>query len=323
MATNTIKELKGVSAWRYVLMAMLMAVLASCGETAKLPISASTGPQPTLPQPNRTLRASLHVVHAQGWPADVKPIAGKGLQVNAFAIGLSHPRWLYALPNGDALMAETNAPAKPEDGKGVKGWLMGLFMSRAGAGGPSANHITMLRDAHDQDVAAEKSVLLQGLNSPFGMVLVGSHLCVADFDAVLQFPYTTGVTHGHTPGVKVVDLPAGPINHHGTKNIIASADGKKLCVTVGPNSNVGERGAAEEAGRALIWNAAIRSGHKVIFVPFVEGRPQGRPLDALTGFLSEEGHAYGRPVGVALDKQGALLIADDVGNVVWRISAAP
>ena len=446
MAIKMITSLNGMSAWRGVLMLMLSATLASCGETAQLPISASTGSQPTLPQPNHTLIPTVHIAPAQGWPSGIKPTAAAGLQVAAFASGLSHPRWLYVLPNGDVLVAETNAPDKPEDGQGIKGWVMGLVMKRAGAGVPSANRITLLRDTHEQGVAAERSVLLQGLNSPFGMVLVGSDLYVADSDAVLRFPYTPGETSIKAPGVKIIDLPAGPINHHWTKNIIASADGQKLYVTVGSNSNVGERGMAVEAGRAAIWEVDIRtgshriyasglrnpnglawvpqtgalwaavnerdelgsdlvpdymtsvrdggfygwpysyygshvdervsprrpdlvakavvpdyalgahtaslglafadgaslpapysqgmfvgqhgswnrrphSGYKVIFVPFDAGHPRGDPLDVLTGFLSEDGHAYGRPVGVVLDKRGALLVADDVGNVVWRVSA--
>ena len=369
------------------------------------------------------------------------------MRVAAFAGKLDHPRWLYVLPNGDVLVAETNAPPKPDDAKGIKGWIMGLVMKRAGAGVPSANRITLLRDTHGDGVADLRSVLLQGLNSPFGMALVGNDLYVADSDAVLRFPYTAGDTRIAAPGTKLLDLPAGPINHHWTKNLIASADGTRLYVSVGSNSNVAERGMEVEAARAAIWEVDIKSGahrvfasglrnpvgmawephsgalwtavnerdelgsdlvpdymtsvrdggfygwpysyygrhidervvpqrpdlvaraivpdyalgphtaslglassagnalpaafadgmfvgqhgswnrrphsgYKVIFVPFAGGTPSGPPTDVLTGFLSEDGNALGRPVGVALDKRGALLVADDVGNLIWRVTSA-
>lgn len=420
--------------------------LAACGGVATLPISAGTGPQPTLPPPQQTLIPTVHIAPAMGWPPGVAPLAAPGTRVSAFASGLDHPRWLYVLPNGDVLVAETNAPPKPDDAKGIKGWVMGLVMKRAGATVPSANRITLLRDIDGDGVADLHSVLLEGLNSPFGMALVENMLYVADTDAVLRFPYATGDTRITAPGTRLVDLPAGPINHHWTKNLIASQDGARLYVTVGSNSNVAERGMAVEVQRAAIWEVDIksgahrifasglrnpngltwephsgalwtvvnerdelgsdlvpdyltsvrdggfygwpysyygqhvdmrvkpqrpelvaqaiapdyalgshtaplglassigttlpakfangmfigqhgswnrrpRSGYKVIFVPFEGGKPSGTPVDVLTGFVSEEGNAYGRPVGVALDKRGALLVADDVGNVVWRVSA--
>ncbi len=442
--------------------------LAACGDMARLDVAAGTGPRPSLPAPAPTLIPTVNIAPAIGWPPGVRPLPAKGTQVWPFAAGLDHPRWLYVLPNGDVLVAETNAPPKPEDGGGLRGWLMGKVMQRAGAATPSANRITLLRDTDGDGKADERSVLLQGLNSPFGMALLGDMLYVATSDAVLRFPYTRGQTRITAPGMKVLDLPAGPINHHWTKNLLASADGSKLYVTVGSNSNVGERGMAVEAGRAAIWeldlasgahrlfasglrnpngmawvsahtahaahtagatNAASggsghsatlwtvvnerdeigsdlvpdyltsvrdgafygwpysyygqhvdvrvqppepalvaralspdyalgphtaplglaaaggntlpkrfaegmfigqhgswnrrpHSGYKVIFVPFAGGQPQGQPLEVLGGFLSAEGKAYGRPVGVVLDASGALLVADDVGNVIWRVSAA-
>ena len=427
------------------LIVVLALALAACGEMATLPISAGIGPQPTLPLPQQTLIPTVNIAPAKGWPTGVMPHAAPGMRVTAFARSLDHPRWLYVLPNGDVLVAETNAPPKPDDAKGIKGWVMGLVMKRAGAGVPSANRITLLRDSNGDGVADLRSVLLEGLNSPFGMALVGNDLYVADSDAVLRFPYVAGGTRITAPGVKVVELPAGSINHHWTKNLIASPDGTRLYVTVGSNSNVAERGMAVEAERAAIWEVEIKSGahrifasglrnpnglawephsgalwtvvnerdelgsdlvpdymtsvrdggfygwpysyygqhidervmpqrpelvaraiapdyalgshtaplgltssagttlpapyangmfigqhgswnrrphsgYKVIFVPFESGKPAGVPVDVLTGFLSEEGNAYGRPVGVVLDKQGALLVADDVGNVVWRVT---
>ena len=421
--------------------------LAACGEMATLPVSAGSGLHPTLPSPVQTVIPTVNIASPIGWPVGVKPIAAQGTRVAAFAGGLNHPRWLYVLPNGDVLVAETNAPPKPDDAKGFKGWVTGLMTKRAGAGVTSANRITLLRDSNGDGLAAFRSVLLEGLNSPFGIVLVGNDLYVADSDAVLRFPYVAGDTQITVPGNMVVALPAGPINHHWTKNLIASPDGSKLYVTVGSNSNVAERGMDVEAERAAIWEVEIKSGahrvfasglrnpnglawekqsgtlwtvvnerdelgsdlvpdyltsvrdggfygwpysyfgqhvddrvspqrpdlvavaivpdyalgphtaslglapssgttlpsrfangmfigqhgswnrspssgYKVVFVPFVGGKPNGDlPVDILTGFLDEQGRAYGRPVGVALDKRGALLVADDVGNVVWRVTA--
>jgi glucose/arabinose dehydrogenase len=428
------------------LIGAVVLALTACGEIATLPVSAGTGAQPVLPAPRPTLIPTVNIAPATGWPSGAVPQAAPGTRVAAFASGLDHPRWLYVLPNGDVLVAETNAPPKAEDANGIKAWLTGLVMKRAGAAVPSANRITLLRDSDGNGVADLRTVLLEGLNSPFGMALVGNNLFVANSDAVLRFPYTAGDTRITASGVKVVDLPAGPINHHWTKNLIASADGKKLFVTVGSNSNAAERGMAVEAERAAIWEVDIQSGahrifasglrnpvglawepdsgalwtavnerdelgsdlvpdymtsvrdggfygwpysyygqhldervkpqqpalvataiapdyalgphtaslglassigtslparfahgmfigqhgswnrrphsgYRVIFVPFEGGKPVGAPVDVLSGFLSEQGKAFGRPVGVVLDKQGALLVADDVGNVVWRVTS--
>ena len=425
----------------------VMCLLAGCGESALLPIAAGTGPHPTLPPPRTTFIPTVNIAPALGWPPGAMPQPAAGTQVAAFASGLAHPRWLHVLPNGDVLVAESDAPAKPKAGQGFKAWITGLVMNRAGAGVPSADRITLLRDTDGDGVADVRTVLLQGLHSPFGMALVGNDLFVANADAVLRFPYAKGDTKINVPGVLVAALPGGPINHHWTKNLIASADGSKLYVTVGSNSNVAESGMAVETERAAIWEVDIKtgahrifasglrnanglawepaskalwtvvnerdelgsdlvpdymtavqeggfygwpyswygphvdervqpqrpdlvaraivpdyalgphtaslglassvgttlpstfgngmfigqhgswnrrphSGYKVIFVPFADGRPAGDPVDVLTGFLSAKGEAWGRPVGVALDQRGALLVADDVGNIVWRVSAS-
>jgi len=424
----------------------LAVALSACGEMAKYPEQAGFGPSPTIPPPNITLLPTVHIAPATGWPDGTLPTPAVDLQVNAFARDLDHPRWLYVLPNGDVLVAETNAPPKPDDSRGIKGWAMRTVMKRAGAGTPSANRIVLLRDTNHDGVADLRTVLLEGRNSPFGMTLVGNDLYVADTDALLRFPYRSGDTQITAPGVKVRDLPAGPINHHWTKNVIASPDGVHLYVTVGSNSNVAENGIEQEAGRAAIWQVDVatgaarpfatglrnpnglafepvsqrlwttvnerdelgsdlvpdymtsvedgafygwpysyygqhvdtrvqpprpdlvaqaiapdyalgahtaslgltfytagqlpkrfqggafvgqhgswnrqpRSGYKVIYVPFSNGRPAGAPLDVLTGFVDEAGRARGRPVGVAVDQTGGLLVADDVGNVIWRVSA--
>jgi glucose/arabinose dehydrogenase len=166
----------------------LATLIAACGDRATLPVSAGTGPQPALPAPQRSVVPTVNIAPATGWPEGATPQPAAGLRVAAYASGLEHPRWLYVLPNGDVLVAESNAPPRPEDAKGVKGWVMGLVMRRAGAGAPSANRITLLRDSDGDGVADLKSVLLEGLNSPFGMALVGGNLFVANSDAVLRFP---------------------------------------------------------------------------------------------------------------------------------------
>ncbi|MFJ4293808.1 PQQ-dependent sugar dehydrogenase [Cupriavidus sp. NPDC089707] len=429
------------------LLAGAAAALGACGESAKLPSEAGFGPTPQLPPPNQTAIPTVKIAPAVGWAEGQRPVPAEGMAVTAFADKLDHPRWVYVLPNGDVLVAESNAPPKPDDGKGIKGWIMKKMMQRAGAGTPSANRITLLRDSNGDGVADQRSIFLKDINSPFGMVLVGNEFYVAATDAVLRFPYQPGQMQIAAAPQKVVDLPGGPLNHHWTKNIIASRDGSKLYVTVGSNSNVAEHGMDKEAGRAAIWEVDPRNGshrifasglrnpngmawepvtgalwtavnerdeigsdlvpdyitsvrdggfygwpysyfgqhvdervkppapdlvaraivpdyavgahtaalglaaatgnslparfsegmfvgqhgswnrrplagYKVIFVPFSKGRPNGAPFDVLTGFVDGEGNARGRPVGVAIDKRGGLLVADDVGNVIWRVSGA-
>ncbi|MBM7062067.1 sorbosone dehydrogenase family protein [Pseudomonas sp. UL073] len=428
---------------RLLPLTLLAASLAAHGESATLSVMDGTGPNPKLPEPNKTLLPTVNIAKAVGWAEGAAPVAAPGTQVNALAKGLDHPRWLYVLPNGDVLVAESNAPAR--ETSGVKDWVTGKIMAKAGAAVPSANRITLLRDADHDGVAETRSTFLKDLHSPFGMTLVGNELYVANADALVRFPYKDGDTEISAAASKVVDLPAG-LNHHWTKNVIASKDGSKLYVTVGSNSNVGENGMDIEEGRAAIWeidrasgthrifasglrnpnglgwepstgvlwtavnerdeigsdlvpdyitsvrdggfygwpysyfgqhvdervqpqkpelvakalvpdyalgphtaslgiafaegtrlpaqfqqglfvgqhgswNRDPHSGYKVIFVPFVNGQPHGQPVDVLSGFLNAEDEAQGRPVGVVIDKQGALLVADDVGNVIWRVKA--
>ncbi len=419
-------------------------IASACGATSRAPIVAGFGPTPDLPRPDTSLIPVVNVVDAKGWASGQTPVAARGATVNAFATGLDHPRWLYVLPNGDVLVAETNAPPRPDDGKGLKGWFFKRYQKKAGGAVPSANRITLLRDADGDGVAETRSVLLQNLHSPFGMALVGSTLYIANTDAIVSVPYVEGETTIAAAPAMVSPLPGGTLNHHWTKSLIASPDGTKLYAGVGSNSNVAENGMEAESERAALleidlktgahrvfasglrnpvglawvpesgalwaavnerdelgndlvpdymtsvrdggfygwpysyygthadqrvkpqradliskaivpdyalgahtaslglayssgdaqlapfgtgmfvgqhgsWNRKPRSGYKVIFVPFANGRPNGMPVDVLTGFITDDGDAMGRPVGVALDKRGGLLVADDVGNTVWRV----
>ena len=165
---------------QHAVVIVLTAGLAACGESSTLQVSDGTGPSPKLPEPNKTLIPTVNIAPAIGWPDNAAPVAAQGLHVAAFAQNLDHPRWLYVLPNGDVLVAETNAPPKPDDSKGIRGWVMKKVMGKAGAGVPSPNRITLLRDADHDGVAETRTVFLQNLNSPFGMTLVGNDLYVAE-----------------------------------------------------------------------------------------------------------------------------------------------
>ncbi|MDP3608243.1 MAG: sorbosone dehydrogenase family protein [Methylophilus sp.] len=429
----------------YLALSLTTLVLSACGDSATLSVAEGTGPTPVLPSPNKTLLPTVHIATAVGWYREAKPIVADGLQVNAYAENLKHPRWLYELPNGDVLVAETNAPPKPDSEKGIRQWIVGKVMAQAGAAVPSANRISLLQDNDKDGVAEVHKVFLEGLHSPFGMVLVGNHFYVANADSVVRYDYADGQTEITSAATKVLDLPGGPINHHWTKNIIANGDGSKLYITVGSNSNVAERGMENEVGRAAIWEFDIAtgqhrifasglrnpngltwepttnalwtvvnerdeigsdlvpdyltsvkdggfygwpysyygqhidervtpqnaelvasalvpdyalgphtaslgltwsegntlsdnfkngmfigqhgswnrkpfSGYKVIFVPFNYGKPAGKPIDVLTGFVNDKNEAQGRPVGVVVGKDGSLLVADDVGNKIWRVT---
>ncbi|MBA2237219.1 MAG: sorbosone dehydrogenase family protein [Lysobacter sp.] len=424
----------------------LLALAAGCGDTARLTVRQGMGPAPALPEPQKSLLPTVNVAPAKGWPEGAAPTPAAGLAVNALARGLDHPRWLYVLPNGDVLVAETNAPQTEKSGiEGLKGVAMKAVMKLAGAAAPSADRITLLRDSDRDGVAETRSVFLSGLHSPFGMALVGDTFYVANADAVVAFPYESGAAAIQAEGRKLADLPGGPRNHHWTKSLVANADGSKLYVGVGSNSNVAEHGMEEERNRAAVleidtasgdtrlfasgtrnpvgmdwqpqtgalwvavnerdelgsdvppdymtrirdgdfygwpysyygrvdervqpqrpdlvakalqpdyalgphtaslglafydgqllprfrggalvgqhgsWNRRPVSGYKVIFVPFQGGLPVGLPEDVLTGFLDGDGNARGRPVGVAVARDGAVLVADDVGNAVWRVTSA-
>ncbi len=424
---------------------LILMALGACAGPARLPLEGGIGARPQLPPPENALIPAIDVAKATGWPAGLTPTAAPGLKVNAFASGLDHPRWLYTLPNGDVLVAETNGPGTDPGPPGIKGIFFKKFKKKAGSSVPSANRITLLRDSDGDGVAEFRSTLLSGLRSPFGMALVGNELFVANADSLVAVPFTPGQTHVTATPRTVAALPAGR-NHHWTKSLVASADGGSLYVGVGSNSNVGENGMAMEQGRAAIWQvdprtgamrqfagglrnpvglgfnpwsgnlwAAVNerdeigsdlvpdyitsvregafygwpysyygqhvdvrvkpprpdlvaraiapdfamgphvavlgltfspgqklgpafergafvgehgswnrkppSGYKVVFVPFSGAQPSGMPVDVLSGFISR-GKAWGRPVGVQIARDGSLLVADDVGNTVWRVTAA-
>jgi glucose/arabinose dehydrogenase len=203
---------------------LVAALVVVSDRVSKIPEEATTGPQPVIPKPSKRFIPTISIADAKGWPLGAKPIPASGLTVNAYASGLDHPRWLYVLPNGDVLVAETNAPPRPEAGGGIKGWIFKMALGRAGAATTSANRITLLRDADGDGIAETRTTFLRGLNSPFGMALIGSNLYVANTDAILRFTYTDGATQITASGIKSADLPAGPLNHHWTKSLIASPD---------------------------------------------------------------------------------------------------
>src|SRR5215218_2513911 len=249
----------------YAALVLVALALTGCGDTSRLAGNADMGVQPTLAEPQQSLIPTIKIAPAKGWADGAGPTPAAGLAVNAYAAGLDHPRWLYVLPNGDVLVAETNAPPKPEDGKGIKGKVMKHVMKNAGAAVPSANRITLLRDADGDGVAETRSVFLESLNSPFGMTLADGTLYIANTDAIMAFPYKDGDTKITAPGRKVADLPGGTINHHWTKDVIASPDGSKLYATVGSNSNVAEHGMEVEEKRADVLEVDSATGATRVF----------------------------------------------------------
>jgi len=246
-------------------MALAALTVVSCGAPARLPVSAEMGPHPVIPPPKESLIPVMKVFKAVGCPGDEAPIAAVDLTVRAFARGLDHPRWRYVLPNGDVLVAETNAPKRPDDARGIKGFFFRYFQRLAGGGPPSRNRLILLRDSDGDGIAETISVFVSNLHSPFGMTLVGNDLYVANTDGIVRFPYTPGATNIVATPAKVVDLPAGRINHHWTKNVIASADGSKLYASVGSNSNAAENGILHEEGRAAIWEIDRATGRHRVF----------------------------------------------------------
>jgi glucose/arabinose dehydrogenase len=433
--------------WTCVTVSMVVLV-AGCTAPGSSDPLVGFGPSPPMPTAHTSLIPQVGVPDVVGWPAGAAPKAPAGFTVSRFAEGLDHPRWLLALPNGDVLVAEAAAPPSQGDATnpGIRGWIQKMLMERVKSAVPSPDRIILLRDADGDGVAETRTVFAQGLKSPFGMTLVGDTLYVANTDGVVSFPYRSGQTAVEGTGTKVFDLPGPPINHHWTKNVVASPDGRRLYATVGSNSNAGDNGMAAEQGRASVWVYDIASGqariyasglrnpngldfepttgamwtavnerdeigpdvppdyltsltdggfygwpysywgqhvdtrvspprpdlvsqaitpdyglgphtaslgltfyradafpapyrggafvgqhgswnrqplngYRVVFIPFANGRPQMPAQEFLTGFLNAKNEIQGRPVGVAVDSRGALLVADDVGGVVWRVAA--
>lgn len=238
-----------------ILLALLgaLAFFLTRPDTAKVPIEQVTGPQPNITPPRTQNFPNIRVAKVVGWRQGEAPTPAAGLTVNAFAAGLDHPRWLYRLPNGDILVAETNSPPRPIEG--IADRVMGWLMKRAGAGVPSANRITLLRDADGDGRAELKTPFLTGLESPFGMVLVGNRLFIGNHNAVVSVPYATGQTRITAKPARLVSLPGG--GNHWTKNLVASADGRFLYIAIGSTSNIGERGMEREDKRAAIWEVPI------------------------------------------------------------------
>jgi hypothetical protein len=429
---------------RGALLAAVALSLAACDKGNPDVQAAQHGSNPELPAIKNYLMPPMKVSPAGNWKDGKTPVVPATLKISALATDLMHPRFVYTLPNGDILIVESNGPHsekfRPKD------YIMGPIKAYGGSAAKGGNRITLVRPGADGK-PAQRTIFLDHLHSPFGVALVGNDLYVADTDALMRYPYTEGATSITAPGTKVADLPAGPIDHHWTKSLLASPDGSKLYVGVGSNSNITENGMTAEINRADIlefdratgafrifasglrnpnsmqwepqskamwvvvnerdeigpdlvpdyltsvkdggfygwpysyygqhvdprvqpprpdlvakaivpdyalgshvaslglvfsgddaampanlrngafvgehgsWDRSPPSGYKVVFVPFQNGKPAGKPIDVVTGFLAE-GHAKGRPVGLALDRTGALLIADDVGNTVWRVSAA-
>jgi glucose/arabinose dehydrogenase len=426
--------------------AVALLALAACGgPPSGGDVSRTEGPNPPLDQPHKSTVPTVNVAKGEGWPEGKTPTAAAGLKVNEFAGGLAHPRWLLVLPNGDVLVAESDSPGTDKTGGSIRGTVQKMLMKKAGASNPSANRISLLRDADGDGTAEVKTPLLTGLYSPFGMALANGELFVANADGIVAYRFTPGQTKVEGRPRHVTSLPSG-YNHHWTKSMVASPDGKFLFVGVGSNSNVGENGLEMDQGRAAIWmidartgayrifasglrnpvgiawnpwsgmlwtsvnerdelgndlvpdymtsvrdggfygwpwsyygghvdvrvkplrpdmvakaivpdyalgphtaslgltfsagerlgpryatgafvgqhgswNRKPASGYRVIFVPFAGAQPSGKPVDVLTGFRVGDS-AYGRPVGVNIAKDGSLLVADDVGGKVWRVSAA-
>jgi glucose/arabinose dehydrogenase len=435
--------------FRTLILAAAVLSLAACDDDEKTDPNSQIGPNPTLPEIHQYLFPPMHLAKVTGWKEGETPTVPQGLKIEKLAGGLQHPRNLYVLPNGDILVAESKAPypqpiKRPKDM--VMGWVEKLATS-AGDAGPS-NRISILRETPEGHGTSVDTALIEHLNSPFGMALVGDDLYIAQSGSIVRYPYKEGDTRIDAQPTTLAQIPGGPIDHHWTKSLLASRDGTLLYVGVGSNSNITENGMEAERDRAAIlevdrangrmrifasglrnpnamswepqtgamwtvvnerdeigpnlvpdyltsvkdgafygwpysyygqhvdprvkperpdlvaaaippdyalsshvaplglafakdsslpekyragafvgehgsWNRIQLNGYKVVFIPFADGKPSGKAEDVVTGFLDQDGKARGRPVGLAFDKSGALLIADDVGNTIWRVSAAP
>ncbi|MGF0540384.1 PQQ-dependent sugar dehydrogenase [Agrobacterium sp. ES01] len=440
MSRHLTNRLAGTTA---LLLASLMA--SAPAMAAAFDKQSQIGPDPVLPAPNAYLVPPMHVAHDIGWSKGEHPTVPQGFKIDAIATGLEHPRQPYVLPNGDILVVESNGPGV-EPVERPKDLIMGWVQKYAGAGAKGGNRVSILHDSNGDGTYDQKSVFLDGLHSPFGIVLVGHDLYVANTDSLMRYTYHDGDQKITGPGTKVTDLPGGPIDHHWTKSLTASPDGTKLYVGVGSNSNIMENGKGVERERAAVWEVDAKTGahriygsglrnpngltfypgtdtlwvvvnerdelgpnlvpdymtsvkdgafygwpysyygqhvdprvepqrpdlvasaippdyalsshvaplgltfdtgdsfptrykggafigehgswdrgdfngYQVAFVPFANGKPAGKAEPFVTDFLNKDSEARGRPVGVDFDKTGALIVADDLGDTVWRVSA--
>ena len=422
---------------RFVSAAAVATLLAACGGD---PDAAQYGPDPDLPERQSRLLPGMKIASPAGWEGR-GPAVPAGYAVTAIATGLKIPRQTLMLPNGDILVAEGKGgkdapPMRPKD------LLAGYFIGKGTSPVKSGDRLTLLRDADGDGTYEGRAVFAENLNAPYGLALAGGRIYVANQDALVRFDYRPGQIRASGPPVTVTPLPAA-INHHWTKALTASADGRFLYVGIGSNSNIGERGMAVEEERAMVWQVdaetgakrrfatglrnptalavqpgigqiwavvnerdelgpnlvpdyltsvrdgafygwpysywganpdrrvrpfkeemvrrAVRPdyalgshhaplglafstpamgarfadgafvgmhgswnrktpvGYKVVFVPFRGGRPAGQPIDVVTGFQAD-GKTFGRPVGVTVDPRGALIVADDLSNTIWRIA---
>ena len=423
--------------------------LGASAQEAKFDLSQQIGPNPVLPAPSPSLIPDLKVAEVVGWKEGETPAVPDGLKVTAYAKDLANPRTVHTLPNGDVLVVQSRGPAgeptsRPKDF--IRDWIMSIAHGGGGAEQKESNIITLLRDTNRDGTVDERHDLLKKLDSPFGLAWVDNTLYVATTSAILAYPYELGQNEITTRPKTLTPLPGGPINHHWTKDLALSPDGRALYLSVGSNSNIVENGLEAEKGRAAIWqvdrqtgaarvfasglrnpngltfnpetgtlwtvvnerdelgpnlvpdymtsvedgafygwpwsyygnhvdarvhpprpdmvekaiqpdyalsshvaalgltfsmNSALPAayangafigehgswnrdsfnGYKVIFVPFQNGKPSGKAQDVVTGFIQGD-RAKGRPVGVGIDGTGALLVADDAGNTVWRVASS-
>jgi glucose/arabinose dehydrogenase len=244
------------------------------------------GPEPKLHPPQRALIPTVGVPEVVHWTAGDAPEAPAGFTVTRYAEGLDHPRWAFVLPNGDVLVSESASEAAPADKmtQGIKGYFQALLMKRVGSARKSPDAIYLLRDADGDGVAETTTLFASGLTRPFGMALIGSTLYVANDNGVVSYPYADGQTSETGPGTPVFPLPGGPINHHWTKNIIASPDGSKIYATTGSNSNVGDNGMAAEDGRARIYQYDLATHQIRTFASGIRN-PNGMAFEPTTDVL--------------------------------------
>ena len=433
-------------------LSLTLALGASAGlaqDNTGFDVSSQVGPNPVLPDPSPGLVADIKVAKVVGWQDGAMPTVPDGMKITPFADGLANPRNIRTLPNGDVLVVQSRGPgveplSRPKDM--IRGWIMSYAHGDSGGPQPESNKVTLLRDTDGDGKADMRSDLLTGLNSPFGIVWADDTLYVAATDGIMSYPYALGQDRISDPGKVLTPLPGGPIDHHWTKDLALSPDGKMLYAGVGSNSNIVENGIEAEKDRAAIWqvdratgasrifasgmrnpngltfnpdsgvlwavvnerdelgpnlvpdymtsvndgdfygwpwsyygdhvdarvhpqrpdmvakakapdyalsshvaplglvftkgsampapyadgafvgehgswNRDSFNGYKVVFVPFANGVPSGKAQDVVTGFLDGD-QTRGRPVGVAIDGTGALLVADDAGNTVWRVAPA-